>query len=85
MELILRWNIHLNPACRQEEEHVLGRACCANRKDTYRRTWMCLQGGFEQSLLQKVGIFDSIDSRTKEKDAGKEAGKRKQKEDTLNY
>ena len=34
---------------------------------------------FEQSLLEKVDIFKphGIDSRTKEKEAGKEAGKRR--------
>ena len=35
-----RSNINLNSACRQKEEHVLGRTCCTNWQDTFIQTNM---------------------------------------------
>ena len=34
-KLIFRSNIYLNSACLQKEEHVLARASCTNRQDTF--------------------------------------------------
>ena len=40
IKLIFRSNIDLNSACRQKEEHMLGRACCTNWQDTFIQTNM---------------------------------------------
>ena len=39
-QINFRSNINLNSACRQKEEHMLGRACCTNWQDTFIQTNM---------------------------------------------
>ena len=76
-KLIFRSNIYLNSACLQKEEHVLVRASCTNRQDTF----MDVIARWIRAITLGKGrhFFDpmahGIDSRTKEKEAGKEAGK----------
>ena len=86
IKLIFRSNINLNSACLQKEEHVLGRASCTNRQDAFMQTnmdviWCDCKVGSSNHSWKKVDIFKphGIDSRTKEKEAGKRKQEKRRK------